>query len=895
MTSAVRTTCPYCGVGCGVLATVDSAGTVRVTGDPDHPANLGRLCSKGSALGETIDLEGRLLYPEVDGIQTDWDTALTRVAGRFQSVIREHGPEAVAFYVSGQLLTEDYYVANKLMKGFIGSANIDTNSRLCMSSAVAGYKRAFGTDTVPCSYEDLERAKLIVLAGSNTAWCHPVLYQRIVKAREEHSDLRVIVIDPRRTGTCDSADLHLAIAPGTDATLFNGLLVHLERQGEANSLFLNGAVDGVEDALAAARADAPDLDDVARRCGLSVEAVAEFYRLFARTERVVTLYSQGINQFSMGTDKVNSIINCHLYTGRIGRTGMGPFSMTGQPNAMGGREVGGLSNQLAAHMELDEAEHRDRVQRFWHSPVIAQRAGFKAVDMFDAVAAGRIKALWVMATNPAVSLPDSERVRQALARCEFLVVSDCVRHTDTTAYAHVLLPASAWGEKDGTVTNSERRISRQRAFLPAPGAAQPDWWIVSEVARRMGYAAAFEYASPAQVFREHAALSAFENDGQRDFDLGGLAGVSDAQYANLQPVQWPLPAAGARGVRLFADGRFFTPNGRARMIAVTGKTPASATDTDYPLVLNTGRVRDHWHTLTRTGKSPRLSAHSIEPYAEIHPDDAARYELREGALAEVSSRYGRAVVRVRISAAQRPGSVFVPIHWNRQFSSLISVDGLIGPHTDPLSGQPEFKFTPVSVQPYAAKWYGFLMSCRRLELRHAEYWACAKGSGFWRYEIAGREPAADWTRCARELLCAADAQVEWTEFFDPATRRYRGARLVNGRLESCVFIGAEPELPPRDWLAELFAVDTLDSAQRARLLSGRPPSGRADGGRTVCACFNVGRDTLLDAIRSHGLDSVEALGTKLRAGTNCGSCVPELRALLAEAAARGGEASKIRA
>jgi assimilatory nitrate reductase catalytic subunit len=596
----------------------------------------------------------------------------------------------------------------------------------------------------------------------------------------------------------------------------------------------------------------------------------------------VTVYSQGINQFSMGTDKVNSIINCHLYTGRIGRAGMGPFSITGQPNAMGGREVGGLANQLAAHMELENPEHTERVQRFWDAPVIARRAGLKAVDMFEAVASGQIKALWVMATNPAVSLPNSDRVRQALNQCEFLVVSDCMRQTDTTAFAQVLLPAQAWGEKDGTVTNSERRISRQRAFLDSPGAAQPDWWIVSEVAKRMGYAAHFDYPSAAQVFAEHARLSAFENDGRRDFDIGALALLNDAQYAALPPQQWPLPAAAKTATQLFADGRFFTPNGRARMIAIAGTAPASSLDTEFPLILNSGRVRDHWHTLTRTGKSARLSAHSIEPYAEVHPDDAARYQLREGALVEVASRWGKAVVRVRISTTQRLGSVFIPFHWSTQFSSLPSVDCLVGPHTDPISGQPEFKFTPVRLKPYAATWYGFLLSRRRLELRHPEYWACAKGNGFWRYEIAGTEVMADWARCARELLCAADQHVEWTEYFDHAANRYRAARLVSGRLESCVFIGANCDLPPRDWLAELFALETIDPVQRASLLSGKPPRGEIDCGRTVCACFNVGRNTLIEAIHTHGLDSVEALGARLQAGTNCGSCIPELRALLAE-------------
>jgi assimilatory nitrate reductase catalytic subunit len=886
MTQDVRTTCPYCGVGCGVLARVAADGAVTVTGDPGHPANVGRLCSKGAALGETVGLDGRLLHPEIGGERCDWTGALALVAARFQSVIRAHGPEAVAFYVSGQLLTEDYYVANKLMKGFIGSANIDTNSRLCMSSTVAGYKRAFGADTVPCSYEDLERAKLIVLAGSNTAWCHPVLFQRIARARKDHSDLRVVVIDPRRTDTCDIADLHLPIAPGLDTLLFNGLLVHLAERQEGNALFIANATEGADAALAAARADAPDIGTVAARCGLAEDAVRTFYDLFARTERTVTVFSQGINQFSMGTDKVNSIINCHLYTGRIGRPGMGPFSFTGQPNAMGGREVGGLSNQLAAHMELDDPAHRARVQRFWDSPVMADRAGLKAVELFRAVETGRVKALWIMATNPAVSLPDSAQVRRALQRCEFLVVSDCVRHTDTTAHAHVLLPAQTWGEKDGTVTNSERCVSRQRAFLPAPGEARPDWWIVSQVARRMGFAAGFDYASAAAVFREHAALSGFENGGTRDFDLGAWAHLPDADYAALQPRQWPVPATPAsRSARPFADGRFYTDSGRARLVAVHSRPPAQACDSDYPLVLNTGRVRDHWHTLTRTGKSPRLSAHRIEPYAELHPDDARRHRIEDGGLVSLETRYGQAVVRAKVTAGQRPGSVFVPMHWNAQFSSLSSVGLLVNPDVDPISGQPEFKHTPLRIRPQPARWYGFVLTRRRLTLRRSTYWACARGTALWRYEIAGDEAPEDWAGAAREVLCAGDQDVEWVEFFDRGRSAYRAARIVAGRLESCVFIGPTPRLPARDWLQALFETERLDEAQRRSLLTGRPPTGERDGGRIVCACFSVGINTLTEAIRSRKLASVEAVGAALRAGTNCGSCVPELKALLAEIAA----------
>ena len=879
MMQEIQTTCPYCGVGCGLRVGRDAAGKVIVRGDPEHPANFGRLCSKGAALAETLDLEGRLLQPEIAGVAVDWDQALDHVAQRFQAIIAEHGPEAVAFYVSGQLLTEDYYVANKLMKGFIGTANIDTNSRLCMSSAVAGHKRAFGTDTVPCEYADLEQAELVVITGSNLAWCHPVLFQRIAQARRDNPGLKVVVIDPRRTATCDLADLHLAIAPGTDATLFNGLLCHLERAGKVAREFVRQSTEGMVGALAAATRDAIDLEVVAHRCGLTHEAVREFFHLFETRERTVTLFSQGVNQFSMGTDKVNSIINCHLLTGRIGRAGMGPFSITGQPNAMGGREVGGLANQLAAHLELDDPAHRALVREFWDAPALATRPGLKAVELFEAVHAGRVKALWIMATNPAVSLPDSNRVRAALAGCDFLVVSDCMRHTDTTAYADVLLPAATWGERDGTVTNSERRISRQRPFLPTPGAARPDWWIIGEVARRLGHGAAFAYETPAQIFREHAALAARANANRGDFDLSGLQGITARAYEELAPVQWPVRTEGAP--RPFADGRFFTPSGKARFVAVSGRPPAELPDATYPLVLNTGRVRDHWHTLTRTGKSPRLSGHSIEPFLEMHPHDAQALAVEEGELVRVDSRHGEVLVRARIDAGQRPGSVFIPMHWSESFSSLPSVDQLVGPVVDPVSGQPEFKFTPVRVTACATRWHGFILSRRRLDLSRGHYWACARGEGYWRYELAGTESIVDWSAMARGLLCNDEPEVEWIEFTDRAAPRYRAARIQAGRMESCLFIGPDPQLPQRNWLAELFSRERLDETERRGLLSGRADDGRLDAGAQLCACYGVGRNHILEAIQQ-GCDSVEEIGVRLRAGTNCGSCLPELHRLVEE-------------
>ena len=842
------------------------------------------MCSKGAALGDTLSMEGRLLYPEVEGNTQSWDTALNTVAYRFQEIIKEHGADSVAFYVSGQLLTEDYYVANKLMKGFIGSANIDTNSRLCMSSVVAAQKRAFGSDTVPCSYEDLERAKLVILTGSNAAWCHPVLFQRIKKAKQDNPDMMVVVIDPRHTASCDVADIHLAIKPGTDHVLFNGLLVHLKNANEKNELFVDNYTEGLDEALAIAESYASSFEEVAKLCNLSVESVEKFYRLFARTERVVTVYSQGINQWSYGTDRVNSIINCHLYTGRIGRPGMGPFSFTGQPNAMGGREVGGLANQLAAHIAIENEAHRNLVQKFWKSPEISDKEGLKAVELFDAIDSGKIKAVWIMATNPAVTLPDSSKVKQALDKCDFVVVSDCMRHTDTTKYANVLLPAQTWGERDGTVTNSERRITRQRAFLSSPGEARADWWIISEVAKRLGYEEQFSYTEPADIFKEHALLSGYKNKGQRDFDISGLQDLTYTQYDDLAPLQWPVTKEKPLGTaRMFSDGRFFTKTTKAQFIAIKNHTPASLVSNEFPLRLNSGRIRDQWHTMTRTGKSARLSGHIYEPFVEVHPLDAEQVGLQNNELAQVSSTVGRILCRVNISDSQQQGTVFVPMHWNEQFANQAGVDSLIAAVVDPFSGQPEYKATPVNVKPYKTQWYGFLLSRRKLDLANASYWACSRGQGLWRYEIAGDQIPQDWAECARSLLCQQSEQVEWTEYHDAAANRYRAARIEHGRLESCIFIGPDFSLPERDWLLKLFKDTKLSDKDRTSILTGKAPGDAKDSGPIVCACFNVGRNTLTETIKTQGLTTPEQVGEVLKAGTNCGSCVPEIRDIIREA------------
>ncbi|MES2749737.1 MAG: molybdopterin-dependent oxidoreductase, partial [Pseudomonadota bacterium] len=534
-----KTTCPYCGVGCGVLATPDGKGGVAIAGDPEHPANFGRLCSKGSALGETVGLSERLLHPMVrvssgNLEQVAWTDALDHVANRLQHIIAKHGPDSVAFYLSGQLLTEDYYVANKLMKGFVGTANVDTNSRLCMSSSVAGHRRAFGADTVPGCYEDLDQADLLVLVGSNAAWCHPVLFQRVI-ANKQNRGARIVVIDPRQTETSGDADLFLGLKPGTDTALFSGLLTHLADNGALDQEYISEHTSGLDDALARARSIAGSIGATALATGLTEADVATFFQMFLKTPRAVTLYSQGVNQSAQGTDKVNAILNCHLATGRIGKPGASPFSLTGQPNAMGGREVGGLANQLAAHMNFTPPDI-DRVRRFWKAPRIATHEGLKAVQMFQAIGRGDIKALWVMGTNPAVSLPNADAVRVAMRKLDLLVISENVRSNDSiNSGAHVLLPAHAWGEKSGTVTNSERRISRQRGFLPAAGEAKSDWWIMSEVARRLGYGPAFAYSSAADIFREHAALSDFENGGSRDFDIGAHAEISEVEFDELDP------------------------------------------------------------------------------------------------------------------------------------------------------------------------------------------------------------------------------------------------------------------------------------------------------------------------------------------------------------------------
>jgi len=857
-----RSTCPYCGVGCGVLLRTGQAGALEVSGDPDHPANLGRLCSKGTALAETVGTGHRLLAPRVAGQDTSWDASLQLVADRFSDTVARHGPDSVAFYASGQLLSEDYYVANKLMKGFIGSANIDTNSRLCMASSVAGHKRAFGTDTVPGTYEDIDEADLVVLVGSNLAWCHPVLYQRLLAARKTRGT-QIIVIDPRRTASCDGADMHLALQPGSDVALFNRLLTEIHLGGAFDSEFI-AHTQGFDKALKAARTD-----DVTVT-GLGEAQIAAFCHLWIRTERVVTIYSQGVNQSTSGSDKVNAILNCHLATGRIGKPGRGPFSVTGQPNAMGGREVGGLANMLACHLDLENPDHCDAVRSFWDAPRMPAAPGLKAVEMFRAVASGQVKALWIIHTNPAVSMPDADAVRDAIAGCDFTVVSDITAQTDTARLADVLLPASAWAEKDGTVTNSDRTISRQRRVLPAPGEARPDWKIISEVGQRMGFSRAFDYDSPAEIFREYATLSGIAGQFGRDFDISGLADLDDRAYDAMTPQRWPITAT-RKGGRFFGDGAFFHADRKARLLPLTWRPPAARTEPRFAFRLNTGRVRDQWHTMTRTALSPRLSAHLAEPFLEIHPEDAARLGIDAADLVTATSPTGNAILRARITDALAPGQVFAPMHWTAETAPSARIDTLVAAATDPVSGQPESKASVVSVTRFDAAWYGFAVSVRPMALR-ADYWAQARTQAGYRAEIAGRDPVTDWEAEARRLFAAPEAST--TTITDTRRGIARVALHMDGVVTGALFIAPTPVAVMRDYLATLPGTDSPDA------LTGRPPADLPNPGPVLCACFGVGVNTIINAVETRSALSVEAIGEVLGAGTNCGSCRPEIAELL---------------
>lgn len=825
----IKSTCAYCGVGCGIEVRPTASGKLEVRGDKDHPSNYGKLCTKGAALGDTVTPIGRLTQPMqrvASGQQLlPWSSASQLVADKFKQAIEEHGPDSVAFYVSGQLLTEDYYVANKLMKGFIGSANIDSNSRLCMASSVVGHKRAFGTDTVPVCYEDLEQAEVVVITGSNLAWCHPVLFQRLRAIKQANPDMKVIVIDPRYTDTCEIADMHLALESGSDVALFNGLLAYLDDNDKLDSDYIEHHTQGFTEAIRIAtdyrytesgwgKKSVPELT------GISEKQLEQFYHLFASNEKVLTIYSQGVNQSTQGCDKVNAIINSHLATGKIGKPGMGPFSVTGQPNAMGGREVGGLANTLAAHFEFGDPQSHRTVSEFWQTDNLATYAGLKAIDLFDAMNEGKIKAVWIMATNPVVSLPDSEKIKTALEKCPFVVVSDCIADTETTRLADVVLPAQGWSEKSGTVTNSERRISRQRRVLPSPGEAKPDWWILKEVAQKMGFKDQFDYRHEGQIFKEYCEMTALGNETgkARDLCLIGLTKLDEKGYGELTPQQWPVMEYQPEIIeqRMFTNGEFFTESGKAQFIAVEHDKPIADSSVEFPLIMNTGRIRDQWHTMSRTGLAAGLGEHTPEPFVAMHPDTVAELGLDEFGLdafnhatinpvVKVRSAQGECQARLVVTKEMRREQVFMPIHWNAPTAKDSKPCDLILPHTDAASGQPEFKHTPVVVEPCGYRSEAALVSDKVMDCSGFDYWVRQRVEGGFLYRISSSKNPMELVIQLANTLDAlpepnADAIKSLHYHGNKSFKNYGSAKLDQFGVKQAFVVNSKLDHESIDWL-----------------------------------------------------------------------------------------------
>ncbi len=694
----VKSYCPYCGVGCGLLAGMKNGSVAKIKGDPDHPSSVGDLCAKAVYLPETLRTPDRLLYPQMrrcqDGpfTQVSWETALKAVAGKFREIISEHGPGAVAFYGSGQLTTEEYYVANKLAKGFLGTNNFDTNSRLCMASAVAGYKTSLGSDGPPASYADIDVADCFLLIGTNTADCHPVIFKRIKQRKIQNPDrATIIAVDPRRTETADLADLHLPIRPGTDIALLNGMLHVLVKEGLIDRDFVRLHTEGFREIMALVAKYPPDVAE--KICGIPECLIVEAAMIFGKAEKALSFWSMGVNQSTVGVHKNNAIHNLHLATGKIGKPGCGPFSLTGQPNAMGGREVGGMAHLLPGYREITNALHRKEVARFWRVPPerISPNPGFSALDLFEAVSRGEVKAIWILCTNPAVSAPDTDFIEKAIRQAELVVVQDAYHPTGTTQLAHILLPASQWSEKEGVMTNSERRITYMPQIADPPGEALPDWKILTLFAREMGFEEGFRYESTEEIFAEFVQLT-----------KGTLCDYSGASYHRLKkegPLQWPCPAPDHPGTaRLYGDSRFPTPDGRAKFIPVEHQEPFEVPDETYPLVLTTGRVKNHWHTMTRTGKVESLLKSCREPFLEMNLADAKKWRIRDGDFVEVISRRGKAMVQVRVTGEIRPGTCFIPFHWGRQSGFYKAANNLTITARDPVSRQPELKACAVRVK-----------------------------------------------------------------------------------------------------------------------------------------------------------------------------------------------------
>ncbi|MDP1606549.1 MAG: molybdopterin-dependent oxidoreductase [Rhodocyclaceae bacterium] len=924
-----KSVCCYCGVGCGVI--IQSAGDriVGVRGDPDHPANFGKLCSKGNTLHMAAVQTGRAMVPflresrAVLPAPTSWDHARDVAAERFARIIQDHGPDAVAFYVSGQLLTEDYYVFNKLARALVGTNNIDSNSRLCMSSAVAAYKATLGSDAVPCSYEDIDLADLMLIAGSNTAFAHPVLFRRIEAAREKNPDLKLIVVDPRRTDTAASADLHLAIAPGSDALLYSAMLHVLLWEGLTDNRFIADHTSGFNDLRAQLAELTPGA--VAAACGLKAEEIVTAARWFGQSKTPLSFWCQGLNQSIHGTSNGAALIHLHLATGKIGQPGMGPFSLTGQPNAMGGRETGTMANLLPGHRNLASASDRDELAKLWGIPALPEKPGKTAVELFNALKDGSIKAVWIACTNPAQSLPDLTKVREALTNAEFVVVQDAWGDTETAAFADLLLPAATWGEKDGTLTNSERRISRVRAAIPPPGEARADWHIARDFARALalkvahplpqslsrkgrgklsasslplrergrergvGGTALFDFDSPAEVYDEYVKTTV-----GRDLDIGGL---SHEALDRLGPTQWPFPTGATTGTdRLYADHRFANQDGKAKFIPIDKGLTAEAPDARHPFRLITGRLRDQWHGMSRTGRVPRLYAHEPEPRLQIHASDLQRRGWQEGQLMRVKSRRGEIVLPLAASAEVRPGQAFFPMHWGRRSLSHDGINALTLPAIDPVSKQPELKHAAIHIEPVALPWRMVVLRSpgatpdahEQVLAWRARLEPLLAGFDYAALTLDGRErplvalrlalakplPLERIERIAHLLDMPA---TDCLNYLDVKRGIVKRALIEDERLTGMLLAGEDAA---GGWLRTAIR-DGLPIDDLRRWLFAplaEPPVAAAAPRKVICNCLDVSEEEIKrEIIAGVGLAGLQE---KLKCGTTCGSCVPELKRML---------------
>ncbi|MEH0740733.1 nitrate reductase [Vibrio cholerae] len=866
----IKSACPYCGVGCGV-----EISPLGIVGDKAHPANQGALCVKGAALAESMKMPSRLLYPKFQGKEVSWDEAAERIAGAMAEAIHTQGADSVAMYVSGQLLTEDYYVANKLMKGFVGSANIDTNSRLCMSSAVVAHNRAFGEDVVPVNYDDLNHANLIVICGANTAWTHPVLFRRIQQARDKNPEMKLVVIDPRETVTASQADLHIPIDNDGDVALFHGLIRYLHQHDALDHDFITNHTEGFEALLTEVNASQYQLDAIAERINVEPAKIATFYRWFAQERKAITLFCQGVNQSQSGADKGNAIINAHLAKGAIGYQGAGPFSITGQPNAMGGREVGGLANQLAVHCGFDD-ESIALVEDFWQAPNIARKPGLKAIEMFEAVERNEIKVIWIMATNPVVSMPDNHYVRRALEACPLVIVSDITADSDIAQYADLLLPAAGWGEKQGMVTNSERTMSRQRQFTPPPGQALPDWRAMSVVGallcEKLGVSNGFDFQSEADVFREYAAMTGINATSPRLLDISQYAELTDEEYRQWQPKQWG-------GERPYAEQRFSFADGKARFIA------AKEGALQRGWWLNTGRQRDQWHTMTRTGHVVHLAASETEPTVYMNALSASHLGIEAGQLIRISPAklasaqgpHATIVAKVGMDETLSYKQLFMSMHWAAAYGGKSQVNAVVSRDADPHSGQPAFKSSEVELLPVSVKTYGLYIGSQFDPddcLYHS--FQVENRVGIWRF--AHDKPADKQTLCVgdrpsrlshiKTRRVVLDTSSGWlaVDFDEVGDERIVRSLLVTSE---------QPIHSDYTKLVELVG----KALNFSRLISLAAQEGQSE---LICSCFRVTDDQILQSLSEGECSSVAQLQTRLKCGTNCGSCLPQVARLVEE-------------